>query len=242
MSITTANDLISLALKDAGIVGVGQPPLNEDSNDAFDRLNMMIAQWRRKRWLVWHLIDLSFVSTGAQSYTIGPAGNFVTSVVPDRLEAAFFRQINIAGNPPDYPLSILESREDYNLITLKTLQAFPQYIFYDHTNETNGTIYPWPIPQASLYELHVTIKDVLLQFPTINTAINLPEEYKAALFYNLIVRLRVAYQLPPDPEVNALAKDALNAIRGANAKIPRLQMPGELVRHAHYDIYSDRTN
>ena len=60
--MTTALDILNLAFKDAGILGVGQTLLDEDSNDGLTRLNMMIAQWRVKRWMVWHLVDKSVVS------------------------------------------------------------------------------------------------------------------------------------------------------------------------------------
>lgn len=238
MAITTPNDLIKLALKDSGVVGIGQTPNSEDTNDAFDRINMMLAQWQRKRWLIWHLVDVSKVSTGATSYTVTTGGDFNVAR-PDRLESAFFRQVNIQPLQPDYPLQILESREDYNRITLKTLQAFPQYIFYDAAYPT-GVVYPWPVPQANLYEVHITVKEQLSQFTSLAQTINLPPEYYAAIFYNLCVRLRPAYQMEPDQTLIALAKDSLNVLREANAQIPRLQMPDDLVRRGVYDIFSDR--
>jgi hypothetical protein len=70
----TPLDLITLALKKAGVVGVGQTPEAEDTNDAFSDLNMMLGQWNRRRWLVYHLLDVAKVSTGAASYTVGPNG------------------------------------------------------------------------------------------------------------------------------------------------------------------------
>ena len=108
---TTALDIITLAFKDAGILGVGQSLLAEDVNDALIRLNMMISQWRVKRWLVWHLVDRSVVSTGAQSYTVGPGGDINVTVRPDKLERAFFRMLpgGSGTQAVDYPLQILLS-------------------------------------------------------------------------------------------------------------------------------------
>jgi hypothetical protein len=90
--MTTALDLITGAMDDAGITGVGQTPLAEDTNKALNRLNAMIAQWSRRRWLVYHLTDIVFTGTGALSYSIGPGGD-ISVVRPDRIEAAFFRQL-----------------------------------------------------------------------------------------------------------------------------------------------------
>ena len=124
--MTTALDILTLAFKDAGILGVGQSLLPEDYNDALTRMNMMIAQWRIKRWLVWHLVDKSVVSTGAQSYTVGPGGDIDVSVRPDKLESAFFRMLPGANGTQsvDYPLTMLFSYEDYARITLKQLVSF----------------------------------------------------------------------------------------------------------------------
>ncbi len=238
--MTTPNDIISLALKTSGVLGVGQPASAEDSNDSFTVLNFMLAQWNRKRWLVYHLVDVAKTSTGAQSYTVGPGGDYNVTVRPDRLEAAFFRQVVPSQpNQIDYPLEIIEARETYNNIALKTLQSFPSYIFYDAAYPL-GSIYPWPIPQANLYAVHITLKMVLAQFTSLAQTIVLPDEYMAAIMYNLAVRLRPMYQMPPDPSLVALAKDALNVIRNANTQIPRLTMPTDLIRPGIYNPYSDQ--
>ncbi len=115
---------------------------------------------------------------------------------------------------------------------------FPSYIFYDSAYPV-GYVYPWPIPQANLYEVHITVKETLTQFATLNQEILLPNEYYAALLYNLAVRLRSAYQLPPDPVTIGLAKAALAIIRGANTQIPRLVLPNEINRGGVYNVYSD---
>jgi hypothetical protein len=236
--MTTAADLIAQALKIAGVIGVGQAAAAEDTNDALLHLNQMISQWNRKRWLVYHLIDAALTSTGAQSYAVGTGGDF-NIPRPDRLEAAYFRQlVNDAPNLVDYPLTILASREDYSRIRLKTLSTWPETIFYDAAYPM-GLVYPHPVPMAGLFELHLVTKDTLGQFATPATAVSLPPEYLAALLWNLAVRLRSAYQMPPDAVAVAVAKDALAVIRNANTQIPRLRMPSTVVTGAPYNIFSD---
>jgi hypothetical protein len=239
--MVTPLDIITQSLKKAGILGVGQSASAEDANDAFLDLNDMIAQWARKRWLMWHLIDVAKVSTGAMSYTVGPGGDFNTPR-PDRLEAAFFRQI-IPSQPNqiDYPLEIIEARETYNNISLKSLKTFPYAIFYDAAFPT-GIVYPWPVPQANIYEIHLTLKDTLTQFTTLTQNIIMPPEYIAAMKFNLSIRLRQAYMLPADPILIGLAKDSLNVIRGANTQVATLNMPSDLMRSNGYNIYSDQFN
>jgi len=237
--MTNPLEIITQSLKKAGVLGVGQTANAEDTNDAFLDLNDMIAQWRRKRWLVWTLVDISKVSTGAVSYTVGAGMDFDVAR-PDRLEAAFLRQLLGAPNNVDYPLEIIESREIYNDIALKQLASFPSYVYYDSAYPT-GVLYPWPVPQADIYEIHLSLKVDLPAFATLVQDVNMPPEYVAALKYNLAIRMRQAYQLPIDRSLVALADEALNVIRGANTQISRLSMPTSLVRHGIYNIYSDTT-
>lgn len=237
--LQTPQDIIRLALKAVGVAALGQPLNAEDTSDAYAVLQAMLGQWQRRRWLIWHLVDVAFVSTGAQSYAVGPNQNFNVATRPDRLEAAFFRLIQPTGGlAVDYPLEILEAREDYNDIGLKTLDSFPRYIFYDASFPI-GNVYPWPIPQASLYEIHLTLKEQLLQFSSIAQQVVLPLEYFEALWSNLAMRLFPLYTRPTDPGVRALAAASMETIRTANAQIPRLTMPPELGRGALYNIYGD---
>ena len=233
-------DIVDLSLRDAGIIGVGQSALAEDTNRAFTRLNWMIDQWARQRWFIYHLITLGYTSTGAQTYDIGPGATaYPMDVRPDRIEAAFLRQLNTGNLEIDYPLQIIQARETYNNIALKTLQSFPTYLFYDSDWPT-GSLYPWPLPQANIYALYVTVKAILSEFPDLATPISLPPEYFKALHTNLSVVLRDAYDLPPKQVAIAQAKVSLNVLRKANTQIPRLQMPDALSTPSRYNVYSDQ--
>lgn len=243
--VITANDLITLALTDAGILGQGQTASAYDSANGLTRLNWELSQWDRLRWLVYRLEDLSVTSTGAQYYTIGPdseSPDISTGDAPrpDRLEAAFFRQlVQSTPNQLDYPLELLSSREDYNLIGLKQLQSFAYYCWYD-SSWPLGKVYPWPIPQATIYSIHVSIKQYLGQIEVLADSIELPPEYYKALHLTMAEWYRMAYQLPEDMKLSREAKKARNVIRGANAQIARLQMPSELTRPGVYNPYSDQ--
>ena len=62
--MTTTLDIINLALLDSGIIGQGQTASAEDANNAYTRLQWMIEQWQRKRYLTFHLLNLQVTSTG----------------------------------------------------------------------------------------------------------------------------------------------------------------------------------
>jgi hypothetical protein len=241
MPLTTPQEQVAFGLRAIGVLGVGQTALPEDYSDAFAALNGMIAGWNAKRWLVYHLIDVSVNTTGQQSYTIGPGGD-IYAARPTRLEGAYIRQfINNAPNFVDYPLTILQSREDYSNIALKTLGTWPVAIFYD-SDFPVGSVFPWPVPQAGAFELHLLLKATLRQFDSYVQSINLPDEYTEAIWTNLAIRLAAIYPGSSLPEATVgLAKASLETIRTANAQIPRMEMPTGLQRKPFFNIYSGQS-
>lgn len=234
----TFADIITLALKNAGIIGQGQTPSAEDMNDACAMLNDMIAQWQQRRYLVYHLIEQTVACTGAQFYTIGPAGDISVVQRPAAINAAFARQtINANPNQIDYPLAILPSRETYSQIAMKSLQAFPQWCWYDAATPL-GKLYVYPVI-TSQFTLHVVFREQLQTAVTLTDTITLPAEYRQALYLNLAILLGPAYGIPPNPDVKRLAKAALETMRSINAQVPRMNMPKGLANPPHYNIFSD---
>lgn len=245
-SNTTLRDICVAALYESGAWGQGQNPAAEDITGAWQRLQWMLQEWARKRWLVYRLVDYAVTATGAQTYSVGPGGDMDTganSLRPDKIESAFLRQLTQSQpNQIDYPLSILQSKEDYNRIALKQLQSFPTIIFYDPAWPL-GALYVWPVPQASIYAVHGTFKAQLpVKFLTLSDVFNIPFEYYNAMLYNLALRVRPKYGIRtfPGDLLPALAKDSLNTLRGANTAIASLTMPADLVRDGLYNIFSNR--
>lgn len=234
--------LLTNALIDAGICGVDEAPEQVYINRAFTQVNWLLAQWARKRWLAYRLAEYSVVSTAATAYNVGANMPININPRPDRLEYAFLRILNNpipGGLNVDLPMEIIQSREDYSRITVKNVGTLAWRIFYDPAWPV-GQLFPWPIPQASVYEIHVGFKVVLPRFHALQDKINLPPEYEAALNWCLARRLRVSYQMPSDPEINALARDALNAIRLGNQAVGTLRLPSFLRnRNKAYSYQSD---
>jgi hypothetical protein len=242
---TTIGDLVLASLKLAGVIGVGQSASAEDSSDAWALAQWMLQEWQRKRWLIFALATFSKISTGAVSYTLGPGGDFDTgadSFRPDKIESAFLRQLTQSQpNQVDFPLEILQAKEDYNRIALKTLSSFPTSIFYD-PQWPLGVVYAWPVPQNAIYGLYVTIKvQTPFKFAALATVLNIPYEYYNAIVFNLAIRLRAKYSIPsfPGDTLPGLAKDALNTLRGGNTAIARLST-ADVNRPGQYNIFNDR--
>jgi hypothetical protein len=186
---------------------------------------------------VFHLIDTGITSTGAQSYTIGPGGNF-NIARPIKINAAYARLNAGSATPIDYPVRMIEAREDYARIALKALVSFPDFAFYDPSYPL-GTLYMYPVPNSS-FELHIVTMDVLPQFATAATVVTLPPEYTAAIRYNLACYLAPSYQLPISGDLKALAMNAKRVVKRMNSQLQTMSMPRGLGTKQRWNIYSDR--
>jgi hypothetical protein len=153
--VATARDFVTLCLKEAGVTGLGQTPLPEDINTGFTLLRRMLFQWQKRRWIVPNLIDVWAPGNSLKSNLIGP-GQYYNSARPDKIQAAYFKQLNGGSNSVSYPLTPIWSYEDYAKIALKELNAWPSRYFYDGAFPF-GNVFIWPIP-TSAYEIHLIVK------------------------------------------------------------------------------------
>lgn len=226
-----------LALKDIGALGIGQSIGPDDTADLLATANMMLGQWQGERLSVYHLVDTALISTGAQSYTVGIGGNF-NVLRPIKINAAYARLNPGTSNPIDYPVTMIDAREDYSRIGLKSLVSFPEFAFYDAAYPL-GNLFLYPVPNSS-FELHIVTMEALPQFTVVSGAINLPPEYMAAIRYNLGVWLAPSYQIEPMRSLVMLAANAKRVIRRMNTQIQAMTIPRGLASKQKYNIYSDR--
>ena len=251
----TVNDVVTAGLRKSGIMGLGQSPYPSGSDvlDAQNDLSDMLAEWNTQTWLVWNKIDLAFVSDGRAgvglggAYTVGPSGNYPLTPRPDRIESAYLRilantAIAGSGMPVDQPLFEIPSHEQYARISLKQLVAFTKSYFYDSASPVGNVIfYPWPM--ASLYEMHIIVKNVYPLVLPLNTDLSgFPPASRAAMKFNLALRLRQAYGkgLRPDNELKALARSSLTTMRRSQVQVPELIIPSIVRgRGQSYNIYGD---
>jgi hypothetical protein len=232
---TTAIDLITLALKDIGALGIGQAASAEDTSDALATLNMMLGHWQGERLSDYHLVDTAIASTGAKTYTVGDGGDFSIQR-PIKINAAYARLNAGSSTPIDYPVRVIESMEDYSRIALKALQSFPAWAYYDPAFPLGNLTY-FPIPDNT-FDLHIATMEALPQFTAPGQAINLPPEYMAAIRYNLGLYLAPSYQIEPQRSLVGLALNAKRVVKRMNSAIPSMTMPRGLGSKQRFNIYS----
>lgn len=229
--ISTVGDLLNTVLKVAGILGVGQTAVPDDLNTGLDLLRALIAQWQKKRWLVFVEQTVSVAnSTGATTYSIGPGCDFDVNGRPDHISRAYVRII--PGVPPnlvDIPIEVFDALEDYSAISIKTLQTIPAAIYYESGYPT-GQIYVWPVPPAGQYGIYLVLKLPLPTYISLSDPLSLPDEYTDALIWTMAVRMQMSYGLQARPDHVAAMRVAINTIRLANTQIPQLGMPAPVGR------------
>ena len=240
--MTTGLDIVTTALKKSGILGSGQTASASDQNDALADLNDMLAQARTSRFMVWNELDVGFTANGNTTFSVGPGGDYNVTPRPNRIQAAYVRQLQNSGLQVDQPLKVIESREQYSRIALKTLVSFPQAVYLE-TALPLGILHPYPIPNASLYSIHLVLKDTM-PVVTLNTLMEVfPAEYIPWMKFQLARTLRQSYGkgLKPDPELNRLAANATDVIINSNLQVVELVMPlAVMPKGAGYNIYSDQ--
>ena len=163
--MTTGRDLCTDALKEAGILGVGQTALPEDINDAFVRLQRMLSTWQKQRYLIPSLEKINFTADGSIYYTVGLGGN-VNIKPPSDIKGGYVVQRNTGTTPVSLQLRKIFAFEDYIRISVKELQSLPTYFFYDNRYPL-ARLYPWPIPNST-YELHFLTQSRLIFDTTIS--------------------------------------------------------------------------
>lgn len=240
------SDLISLSMRTAGVLGVGQVALPEDLQDCSTVLTLLMQQWRQKRWLVfrlnWEIVPLIM---GKGEYTVGvePTNDIVTDgdFRPANIQSCYLRLETGPGPnsfPVDFPMQILHARQHYDRIRLKTLQSWPSTVYYDPI-VPDATLYVWPIPVQTNFALYIAWQqaiDFVSEEPSDPELTDtLPAETQLALLYAMSELNIINYKLPPDPGISAAARSALNVLRMTNFALQPLQMPKTLAarRRSH---------
>lgn len=245
--MTTARDIVTLASKQAGVLGVGQTLLAEDVSDIFTLLSQMLSQWQIRRWLVPALMDISMPGNNAVSNTVG-IGGYWNIPRPNDIKGAYIVQLNTGTTPVSLQCRKIFSYEEYIEISVKELNSLPDHFFYDAQWAGGlGNLFFWPVPNPT-YETHILV-EAQLNFPLavtnpptngtgLDTVFSLPPEYLEAILYNLSLRISAMYQMEPTDQVVKLAKVALNSIRVNNTQIPKLKMPAALRKGKAFNIFN----
>lgn len=204
----TAQELINSAMRALGELASGETPTTQESNDAFERLNQLLASWSAENLPIPYLAVESFALTGAQSYTIGPSGTFNTAR-PLRLVAAN----SVAANGAASPAEVITARQ-WTEIRDKSRGGTLAEKVYLNPGYPLGTLYVWPKATGSQIELHSY--KALAAFPSLSTTVDLPPGYERALIFGLALDLAPEYGRPVGDALAKAAAESKAALAALN--------------------------
>lgn len=225
--MTTVAEILTMSLKDVGVVGEGQTASATTIDDAFQSLIQMFGLWQADKLYVYAQKEVVATLTGAASYTIGAGGNIAASR-PIKVDAAFWR-----SNGQDYDVEVFQSYEDYARIGNKSLTGSAPCALCYVPSYPLGTVHVYPSGTSGA--LHLVMRTDLPVLTDISDTLIIPPEYLEAIRYSLSERLSTAFGTPLRPDIPAMASRARKIIKRNNVKIPLAQMPGALTR-CTYDI------
>lgn len=229
----SANDLIRLAAKQLGVLGIGQTLSGEDVQDCFSMLNMMLNQFSEETLTVYQTADLNFQATGAQTYSVGSGGDIQIAYPPVSILGA-----EVSLNGVVKPLRVVQSKTDFRRVTLPSLVSFPQMVFLD-TGYPLATLYVWPIPTTA-YRIQLQVLQPFTEFQYLTDQVNLRPSYKSLLMFNLACWIAPIFGVEPSRTIISQALNAKRVVARANAQVGLAQVDDTLLGRGRYNIYSDR--
>ena len=224
MSSTTAEVMITDALKEIGVVGEGETPSPMMMADGLRMINRLLDTLSIDAAFDHESTLHSLALTGQTSFDVGPTGDLVTQR-PIRITSAYASRGGV-----DYPPIKLLSATEYDDIALKTVTgSVTEAIYYDGVYP-DGVVYLYPI--CSGCTIHFRTAELVKNFATTATTIDLPEGYEDAIMLALSVRMAPSYGVKVSPETRQAAKNAMHIVKRNNRVIPKLDIPAPLAKSA----------
>jgi hypothetical protein len=218
VTITTAQDLCSSALKLTGAFGKNDLIDAVDAQDALDTLNIMLESWSLDRTYVYTILQENFpLVSGTSTYTIGTGGTFNTTR-PNRISNIFTRT-GSGTTITDFGVQLLQDRQNYDNIINKGIQTGIVQAAYYEPAYPLATLWLWGSPSSG-FTIYFDSWQQLQQFATLATTIVLPPGYKRAIVYSLAVELEPAYPGIMSKSVHGIATEAKAAIKDLNLPDP----------------------
>ena len=197
----TAEELIVDALELLGVKAEEEPLQAVDLDRGLKWLNYLLKAWQTDGVMGWTLTEGSLTLADSDgSYSFAAAGDFTT--VP--LDITQVRISHDGGNEIEMtPLS----REDYYRLPNRTTEGFPTQYFYDRQRD-NGTLYIWPEPDDSSYDLTFTYRRRIMDIDAQTDNFDLPPEWEKAITENLAYELIGPYGKAGSDQARKIERDA----------------------------------
>ena len=213
MGAVSALTIIEKAMKELGVLGVGQSANDEMADDALLALNNMLESWSLENLMVQADVEeAKTLTSGQASYTVGDGGNWTPNRPTTIRDDAFIRD---TGNI-DYAVRVL-TIDVYRDQTLKTNTGRPDFAVYVPEFPL-AKIYFYPTPDSSTDVFHYRARCLLTSFAELATEVNFAPGYERAIITNLAIEIASANRKEPRPSLLAVAEASRRNIKRQNAQ------------------------
>lgn len=214
--MTTALDIITLSLKDIGVLGESETPSAEMAADSLTTLNQMLAMWQVDNLYIYAQTATTFVPTGALSYTVGTAGT-VAIDRPASIDAVFYND-----GTTDTRIDLMPTFEEYQAISSKTQSGSPMVAYYQPSYPL-GVLYLYPQPASGTVKLLTKVK--LPTYAAGADSLTIPQEFEMVVRYSLCEHLSIAMSAQLRPDIAAMAFKTRKMMKRNNLRLNELDIP-----------------
>lgn len=209
----SALELITRAMKIAGVLGQNETPDSGQADDGLQMLNDMLDSMSTDRTSIFTITQETFsLINGQNSYTIGVGGDFNTTR-PIKID-----NLVVNVNSISFPVREIDAQDYANIANKALTSGIPQYFYYDQAFPL-GRIYLYGAPTTG-----VTITTgkwaQLTQFADLTTQYTFPPGYYRMLSYNLAKEICPQYGMSLTPEAAQIATESYALIRDRNLPAP----------------------
>lgn len=198
----TSRQIISEALENLNVIGIGDTPGPEDAAKALSVLNQMLKTWgtAKRLWL----------KTEGSVTLVASTASYVLTAAREVLS------VRRRTSGIDTPLTVM-SRQEYYDYPSKSATGMPYQWYFDPQRATR-TLYVVSVPtatEAASTTLPYTYIRAIEDADALDNDADLPQEWMETILYGLMARLLVPYSVHlTDPAKAAEVKERAQTLYG----------------------------
>lgn len=217
-----AREVVERALQLVKVNASGETMDSADALLALDMLNDMLESWAlAPQTILIPRVQSLALTSGLATYTVGPAGDLVTSRPADIMDAAFCRFDGVDNPVRQIPL------EEYNLIPVKTSGGWPA-VMYAAQGLADWTLTLYPVPSQAGFTLFLADRAAHAEFPDLDTDVPMAPGYKRPLQFCLACEVADVFGRPVPPNVLRIATASKRVLKRQNTIIPQLHVDASI--------------
>jgi hypothetical protein len=237
---TVLDAVITPALKEVGVLAIGETATAEDANDCLTALNQLIDQWAAERLMVYTTTRTTWTITASDgSYTVGSGGD-INIAWPRYVDGISY--VDTSPDPDhETPLSRL-TEDAYAAIAAKALTSTLPTDFYYNPTYPLGALSLFPIPTSSTLTGVIYHPTAVTSFAALTTSVSLPPGYERMLRKNLATEVAPMFGRQVDQLLMKQAQDSKEVVKRSNKRLMDMSFErGALIGGGgSYNIYRDR--